>query len=74
MNLATKSAEEFTSIADWERQYLPHGIAMDTDDFGAEVIDEDLVESVAKELSRPIEKQLAKPARGRKGEPSRKRG
>ncbi|MFM0318162.1 hypothetical protein PQR36_25025 [Paraburkholderia nemoris] len=74
MNVATKSAEEFTSIADWERQYLPNGIAMDTNDFGTEVIDEDLVESVAKELSRPIERHLAKPATGRKGEPSRKRG
>lgn len=58
MNIATKSAEEFTSIADWERRYMPNGIPLDSNDFGSEVVDGNIVDSIAKELCRPVAKKI----------------
>ncbi|MFL9873840.1 hypothetical protein [Paraburkholderia megapolitana] len=55
MNTLTKTPKQFTSIADWEKKYLPNAGALDLVDFGSEPIDEDIIDSVAKELSRPVQ-------------------
>ncbi|MGP3662253.1 hypothetical protein ACTU9R_35440 [Burkholderia gladioli] len=56
MITVTKRAEEFTSIADWERQYLPNGAALDSADFDAEQTNESVVDALARELCRPTNK------------------
>lgn len=56
MNAAVKTLKEFTSIADWEKKYLPNAGVLDLIDFGSEEpIDENIIDSIAKELGRPVE-------------------
>lgn len=54
MNTATKSSD-ITSIAEWERRYLPNGEVLESIDFDSERVDEELVDMIARELIRPVE-------------------
>jgi hypothetical protein len=55
MNAKAKSHDEITSIADWERRYLPNGDVLDLMDFGSEPLDENTIDIIAKELTRPVQ-------------------
>ena len=54
MNANTKSSD-ITSIADWERKYLPNAQVLESIDFDSDRVDEDLIDMISRELTRPVQ-------------------
>ncbi|WP_343618394.1 hypothetical protein [Ralstonia sp.] len=66
MNAARKDAEEFTSIAQWERKYLPNSAVLEVFDFDTVVIDSDVARSLVNELTREVHEVKKSRAQKRK--------
>lgn len=54
MNGGRKDLEEFTSITQWERRYLPNSPILEVFDFETVVIDSDVAKSLVNELTRGV--------------------
>lgn len=54
MNATQKDLDEFTSIAQWERRYLPNSAVLEAFDFDTVVIDSDVAKSLVNELTREV--------------------